>query len=68
MNVIVQKKERKATILVDLNDDDDRQLFIQWLKQIQCRNVADQFLVDDCIKAAGGEPEHGFPGYDLMQQ
>lgn len=68
MNVIVQKKERKATIFVDLNDEDDRQLFIQWLKQVHCRNVADQFLVDDCIKAAGGEPEQGFPGYENMTQ
>lgn len=68
MNVVVNKAKRNATILVDLSDEDDRLMFISWMKQVQCRRIEDQFLVDGIIDAAGGEPEQGFPGYENMTQ
>jgi len=67
MNVVVTKG-KSATILVDFTDEDDRQMFISWMKQIQTKTPDGQFLVDECIKAAGGEPEHFFPGYENMTQ
>lgn len=68
MNCIVDKKSGSATIFLNIRDPRDRETFISWLKQIRTENPADQFQVDECIAAAGGEIEHQFPGYEMLQQ
>lgn len=68
MNTIVDKKERKAIIHFDLADDNDRGVFIHWLKNLVPTRPEDQFAIDNAIMAAGGEVEPSFPGYENMKQ
>lgn len=68
MYAAVNKDADLWTITGKISDENDRQIFIHWLKQIQPATLEAQFAIDRCIKAAGGEPEHGFPGYENLQQ
>lgn len=68
MQSVVNKGAKVATIQFDLANEQDRLTFIAWLKQLQPSNAESQFHIDRCIQAAGGEPEAGFPGYEMMQQ
>lgn len=68
MYATVNKAAEVANITFNLKDENDRAIFIHWLKQVQPATVEGQLDLDRCIAAAGGEPEHGFPGYENLQQ
>ena len=58
MNALVNKATGIATMTFNLKDENDRTVFISWLKQLQPVQPADQFEIDKCILVAGGEPDH----------
>lgn len=68
MYATVNKAAQVANVTFNLKDENDRLIFIHWLKQVKPASVEGQFDLDRCIEAAGGEPEVGFPGYESMQQ
>jgi hypothetical protein len=68
MYATVNKGAHIANITFNLQDENDRQIFIHWLKQVQPATPEAQFDLDRCILAAGGEPEPSFPNYELFQQ
>lgn len=68
MYATVNKGALVANITFNLKDENDRAIFIHWLKQVQPATVEAQFDLDRCIEAAGGTPETVFPGYEHMQQ
>ncbi len=68
MYATVNKGAQVANVTFNLKDENDRLIFIHWLKQVQPASAEGQMDLDRCIQAAGGEPEHGFPGYENMQQ
>lgn len=77
VNSIVNKNElprlifvhqKQAVILFDLESPLDRATYIEWLKSLVPGDPADQINIDRCILAAGGDVEHGFPGYQVFQQ
>ncbi len=68
MYATVNKGANVANVTFNLKDENDRQIFIHWLKQVQPASVEGQLDLDRCILAAGGSPENVFPGYEVIQQ
>lgn len=66
MYATVNKGAQVANVTFNLKDENDRKIFIHWLKQIQPVTIEGQFDIDKCILAAQGEIEH--PNYELFQQ
>lgn len=78
MNSIINKRMKDvpvvfvtqgmAVIVFEMDNPIDRATYIKWLKTLVPQDPCDQISIDQCILSAGGEVDHGFPGYEAFQQ
>lgn len=58
----------QAMVTFDLKSEQDRDAYIGFLKSLKPTDLNSQMQIDMAIVAAGGNPEQGFPGYQVFQQ